>query len=184
MILTDTGYDAVPTGMQPAALVNIFDLGISPHGNRCGLNECVLLFELAASTEEKPLLLTKRYVASLSKNSTLRIDLESWRGKGLTDTEAKIFDTEILIGVNARLNIVRRKWRGIDFYDIDAILPPRGKRYTPQTPKSYVPAYIAREIEENNRINQAITSRDQWKAYTYLTGFIAMIELVLLVLNI
>ena len=55
---------------------------------------------------EEPYVVTKTYTLSMHEKSTLRKDLESWRGKGYTDEEARRFDITKLLGVPCNLNVI------------------------------------------------------------------------------
>ena len=57
---------------------------------------------------EEPYTISKTYTLSLHEKATLRKDLESWRGQGFTEQEAKAFDVTKLIGVPCMLNIIHK----------------------------------------------------------------------------
>jgi hypothetical protein len=65
--------------------------------------------ETAVFHEEKgpePFVVSKTYTLSMHEKSNLRKDLESWRGKGYTEEEAKRFDITKLLGKPCILNII------------------------------------------------------------------------------
>lgn len=67
--------------------------------------------ELAIFKEEKgeePFVISKTYTLSMHEKSTLRRDLESWRGKGFTDEEAKRFDITKLLGIPAMITVIQK----------------------------------------------------------------------------
>ena len=67
--------------------------------------------ELAVFNEEKgpePFSVSKTYTLSMHEKSTLRKDLESWRGKGFTELEAAKFDITKLLGVPCLLTITHQ----------------------------------------------------------------------------
>jgi hypothetical protein len=67
--------------------------------------------ELAVFKEEKgpePYVVSKTYTLSMHEKSTLRKDLESWRGKGFTDAEAAKFDITKLLGVPCLLTVTHK----------------------------------------------------------------------------
>ena len=67
--------------------------------------------ELAVFNEDKgpePYSVSKTYTLSMHEKSTLRKDLESWRGKGFTELEAAKFDITKLLGVPCLLTITRQ----------------------------------------------------------------------------
>lgn len=67
--------------------------------------------ETAIFHEEKgpePFAVSKEYTLSMHEKSTLRKDLESWRGKGFTEAEAKRFDITKLLGVPCILSVIHQ----------------------------------------------------------------------------
>jgi len=67
--------------------------------------------ELAVFNEGKgpePYSVSKTYTLSMHEKSTLRKDLESWRGKGFTELEAAKFDITKLLGVPCLLTITHQ----------------------------------------------------------------------------
>lgn len=65
--------------------------------------------ETAIFHEEKgpePFVVSKTYTLSMHEKSNLRKDLESWRGKGYTEEEARRFDVTKLLGKPCILNII------------------------------------------------------------------------------
>jgi hypothetical protein len=67
--------------------------------------------ELAVFNEEKgpePFAVSKTYTLSMHEKSTLRKDLESWRGKGFTELEAAKFDITKLMGVPCLLTVTHQ----------------------------------------------------------------------------
>ena len=67
--------------------------------------------EMAVFNEDKgpePYSVSKTYTLSMHEKSTLRKDLESWRGKGFTELEAAKFDITKLLGVPCLLTITHQ----------------------------------------------------------------------------
>lgn len=67
--------------------------------------------ETAIFNEDKgpePFVVSKTYTLSMHEKSTLRKDLESWRGKGYTDDEAKRFDITKLLGQPCILSVIHQ----------------------------------------------------------------------------
>ena len=54
------------------------------------------------------MVISKDYTLSMHEKSNLRKDLESWRGKGFTQTEAEMFDITKLLGLPCMLNIIHK----------------------------------------------------------------------------
>ncbi len=67
--------------------------------------------ETAIFNEDKgpePFVVSKTYTLSMHEKSTLRKDLESWRGKGYTDDEAKRFDITKLLTQPCILSVIHQ----------------------------------------------------------------------------
>lgn len=58
---------------------------------------------------EQPFVYSKEFTLSMHEKSNLRGVITSWRGKPLSDEEAKTFDLTKLVGATCMLNIVHRK---------------------------------------------------------------------------
>jgi hypothetical protein len=72
----------------------------------------------------RPLEISKKYTMSLHEKSNLRKDLESWRGKKLTEKEVEGFDLEQLIGANCQVQVVHEiKDDGGVWANVQAIVP-------------------------------------------------------------
>ena len=56
----------------------------------------------------EPFVVSKTYTLSMHEKSTLRKDLESWRGKGYTEEEAKRFDITKLLGQSCILSVIHQ----------------------------------------------------------------------------
>lgn len=68
--------------------------------------------EMAVFHEERgpePFVVSKTYSLSMHEKSTLRRDLESWRGKGYTDGEAKRFDITKLLGQPCLISVIHQQ---------------------------------------------------------------------------
>jgi hypothetical protein len=63
-------------------------------------------FEKDGKKQTGPAVLGKTYTASMNEKANLRHDLESWRGKSLTDEEAEAFDVSAILGKPCMVNIV------------------------------------------------------------------------------
>jgi hypothetical protein len=68
--------------------------------------------ETAIFHEEKgpePFVVSKKYTLSMYKDANLRKDLESWRGKGYSEDEAKRFDITKLIGQPCLITVIQKQ---------------------------------------------------------------------------
>lgn len=84
-------------------------------GEKKKRHEVMLTWELPTEQEvfheekgEEPFVVSKTYGLSMHEKSTLRRDLESWRGLGFTEQEAAKFDVTKLIGIPCMLSIIHR----------------------------------------------------------------------------
>jgi len=127
-------YMPAPEGLELAVCCDAIDLGVQDTG--FGRKRQVELRwqtnELMPARDEsgpRPYLVLKRYGASMHKKSNLRRDLESWRGRAMTEEEVKEFDVEKLIGACCQLNIQHVPFKdgsGV-FAKVSAIVPaPKG----------------------------------------------------------
>lgn len=69
--------------------------------------------ELAVFNMEKgmePFAVSKTYTLSMHEKAVLRKDLESWRGLGFTEDEARSFDITKLLGVPCILSVIHKPW--------------------------------------------------------------------------
>jgi len=102
-------------GLKRAVCCNVVDLGSHLNTYYDKMQRTVrLTWELADERSDitvdeveknVPRLIGKKYTLSLSKNSNLRKDLKSWRGRDFTADELKAFDLANLVGVPCLLNV-------------------------------------------------------------------------------
>jgi len=111
-------FELVPSGNHIArcySMVHIGTLEEEFQGEKKNLNKVRITWELPTETKvfnpekgEQPYSISKEYTLSLHEKSTLRKDLESWRGKGFTEDEAKAFDIAKLLGKPCMLNVIHK----------------------------------------------------------------------------
>jgi len=71
---------------------------------------------------EQPMVISKEYTLSMSEKSNLRKDLESWRGQGFSEEQAKGFDITKLLSIPCMLNVIHKKTiKGADYATISNI---------------------------------------------------------------
>lgn len=114
---TDNGggsFTPAPVGTHVARCFRIIDLG-TQHGEYQGKptrrNQILVSWELPDELieiegEQRPATTSKFYTNSLGDKANLRRDLESWRGKALTDDEIRRFDLENILGKPCMLTVV------------------------------------------------------------------------------
>lgn len=104
-----------PEGTHVAICYRMIDIGTIKEeylGEAKMQHKVQLTFETPFETfvfhEEKgpqPYVVSKEYTLSMHEKSTLRKDLESWRGKAFTEEEAKGFDVTKLIGQACQITV-------------------------------------------------------------------------------
>lgn len=153
-----------PTGLQHAVCSQIIDIGLQRtffNGEDKVTHKMIILFELEKRIEVgdfngQRYLVSKKYTVSLHEKATLLKDLNSWRGKAMTDDDKKHFDTDKLVGVNCFLNLMEKeKHDGGSFIEIASISPvPSGvvliKPEYKETPK-WIQALIDSQVKPEEK---------------------------------
>lgn len=128
MILTannEGGWENPKPGMHQAVCVDQIDK--KDQETNFGKKDQVWLVFLLdeKKSDGSPMVMTRKYAATLHEKGALRKDLKSWRGADLTADEMESFDTARLVGAQAQLNIEEfQKSDGTPGTSIGAILPP------------------------------------------------------------
>ena len=149
----DDDFKPIPTGLQPAVCVNVFDIGYQP-GYQGGVPspKVVILWELTCSERRddgKRFQLTKLYTASLGEKANLRKDLETWRGKKFTDAELEGFELDNIKKVGCQLLLVESTTAGKSFTNVAAVMaPPAGDKPQVETATDFVPEWVRKKIAE------------------------------------
>jgi hypothetical protein len=124
---TSTSSWENPTlGLHGAVCVDVADLGLqmTSYGEK---HQIQLTFSLDQNKEEdgKPITINRKYTKSLNEKSAFRKNLKTWRGADLTAEEKAEFNTEMLIGAQAIVNIEEfQKDDKTPGTKVGAILPP------------------------------------------------------------
>ena len=129
------------SGTVQAVCCGVWDLGMQKteyKGETKVQHKIIIAWEIAQLIDApdseyhgKPYMLNKKYTLSLYENSSLRKDLESWRGKPFTAEEIEHgFDVEKLYGVNCYIGIKHEPAKNDVskvYANVSAILPlPKG----------------------------------------------------------
>lgn len=122
IIATNNGgkaYEPVPAGNYVARCYSMIHIGTVPEeylGEKKMLNKVRITWELPTETKvfkeengEQPYVLSKEFTLSMHEKSTLRKWLESWRGKGFTQSESEHFDIAKLVGAPCMLNVIHKE---------------------------------------------------------------------------
>ena len=138
-------YKSIEPGTYPARCVRIIDLG-TQHGEYEGKatvkQQVMVGWELPTELIEggdydgQPRLVSRFYTASLNKKSSLRKDLDSWRGKAFTEEELQGFDLVNIIGKPCMLALVANDTGKTKVSAVMAL--PKGMKVDPQISQSIV----------------------------------------------
>jgi len=125
----------VPAGMHLAMCYRIIDLGTQKSeymGEVKSLPKVMFQFEVHSEDEQgnplltskgDPLSVSKNFTLSLGEKSTLRRDLQTWRGREFTAEELKSFDLKNVLGQWCMLSITHRDYNGKNYSNIENINP-------------------------------------------------------------
>lgn len=124
--------ELIPSGNHIARCYSMVHVGTNKEiimGTEKILNKVRITWELPQemrvfdeSKGEQPMVISKEYTLSMHEKSNLRKDLESWRGKGFTEEEAKSFDVAQLLGVACLVNVIHKKANnGNEYANISSI---------------------------------------------------------------
>lgn len=79
------------------------------------------------NNEQIPRVISKEYTMSLNEKSTLRKDLQAWRGKTFTSEELEGFNLKNILNVPCQLQILNEEKNGKTYTNIAAIMAmPKG----------------------------------------------------------
>jgi hypothetical protein len=103
-------FERCPEGTHVARCISIVDMGmqtVAYNGEEKTAHKVHVAFELSNERDSRgrPFIVSKRYTVSLHDRSTLRKDLESWRGKSFSKEELAAFDLAKLIGVSCMVTV-------------------------------------------------------------------------------
>lgn len=123
-------FKPCPPGPQQAVCCDVVDLGIetssqfkTKSGDPLRQHKVRLKWQSSHLMDDgKPYIVGKKYTLSLDRRATLRKDLEAWRGKPFTDSEAEEFDLERLLGVNAFIAVHHTAKNGEVYADVVSLM--------------------------------------------------------------
>lgn len=125
-------FELTPAGSHVAICYRIIDLGtqiIEFNGETKRQHKIMIGWELTNEPmlDGRPFSINKRYTYSSSDKSTLRKDLESWRGKPFSKEDFGKFDIFKLIGIPCMLGVVHAERNGKTYSNITSIMRlPKG----------------------------------------------------------
>lgn len=151
-------FDLCPAGNHVAVCSEVIDIGTHEttfKGRTVSQRKVLIKWQIPAerTPDDEPQTVTKRYTLSSSERSTLRRDLESWRGKRFNDADFEgpnAFDLASILGAACCVSVVQNERSGTTYADVTNVtsLPkgtPRPKleghtRYLSLDPEAFEPA--------------------------------------------
>lgn len=103
--------EPIPSGTHQATCYGVVSVGTLPNELYAPKPKVLIFFELPheradfGEVKNAPRTISKRYTLSFHKKSGLRADIQSWKGKQMSDDELTKFDLVQLIGSNCLINI-------------------------------------------------------------------------------
>jgi hypothetical protein len=134
-------FTPAPAGTHCAVCCDVIDIGVVEvtfQNKTRKQHKVAICWQIAEDMDDgKPFLVRRRYTLSLHEKSSLRRDLESWRGRAFTHTELEAFDVENLLSAGCLLNIIHESRNGSTFANVASIMKlPKGMQAP--TPRDYV----------------------------------------------
>lgn len=111
LVVSDSGggqFERIPEGTHLAICYAVCDLGIVESEAYGPKHKVLICWETPNELNSKgePYEVAKQFTASLNEKSTLRRDLESWRGRKFTDEELKGFDLKNILSKPCQVTVV------------------------------------------------------------------------------
>lgn len=103
-------FEPCPPGGHQARVISLVNLGWQE--SVYGVAQKILfMFEILDATRDDgfPYIVTKQYTLSMHEKAALRKALDGWRGKAMTDDEARKFDLSKLLGQYCQLQIQHKE---------------------------------------------------------------------------
>ena len=172
MIVKSEGNNTIPQlepGVYTGVASALIDLGLQENSMyKKTQRKVMIIWNIVGETitvkdEELPRVISKEYTMSLGEKSTLRKDLEAWRGKVFSADELEGFDLRNIINTACQLQINAQEKNGRTYTNIAAIMAiPKGTKidtvddtyifdtYEPETWNNYdkIPNWIKEKIKK------------------------------------
>jgi hypothetical protein len=125
-VSSKTKSDPVPAGTHHAVCYGVIAVGTQPSEKFTPRPKIIVCFEIPSERitikdQDLPRGISKRYTLSLNEKSSLRKDLQSWRGKPFTQEELNGFDVSKVIGSNCLISVLHSDRAGAIYADISGI---------------------------------------------------------------
>lgn len=138
MIASDNGGSSIPKlegGVYTAISSAIVDLGLQKNEKfdktqrKFMMIWTILNETIEVNGEQLPRQLSKEYSFSLHEKSTLRKDLQAWRGKAFTEEELRGFNILNVLNVPCQLQVLLEERNGRQYNNIASIMAlPKGSQ--------------------------------------------------------
>lgn len=172
MIVKSEGNNTIPQlepGVYTGVASALIDLGLQENSMYKKTQRKVMIIwnivgeTITVNDEELPRVISKEYTMSLGEKSTLRKDLEAWRGKVFSADELEGFDLRNIINTACQLQINAQEKNGKTYTNIAAIMAiPKGTKidtvddtyifdtYEPESWNNYdkIPNWIKEKIKK------------------------------------
>lgn len=131
MIASDNGGSSIPKlegGVYTAISSAIVDLGLQKNEKfdktqrKFMMIWTILNETIEVNGEQLPRQLSKEYSFSLHEKSTLRKDLQAWRGKAFTEEELRGFNILNVLNVPCQLQVLLEEKNGKSYNNIASIM--------------------------------------------------------------
>jgi hypothetical protein len=134
-------FTPAPQGPHAGICVDILDHGLvesTYQGEKRLKYKITIVWQIDENMDDgRPFLVRRLYTNSLHEKSSLRRDLESWRGRPFTNTELQAFDLENLLSVPCLLNVIHQQRDGATYANVASVMRlPKDMRAP--TPRDYV----------------------------------------------
>lgn len=131
-----SNFEVAPTGMHLARCYRIIGLGTQKSeymGEVKYLPKVMLGWEIHGTNDDgtpmrmqdgRPFAMFKNYTLSWSEKATLRIDLQSWRGKPFSQEEMRRFDLKNVLNAWCMINVIEKQ--GLDgkmYVNVGSVTP-------------------------------------------------------------
>lgn len=110
--------------------------------------------------KEVPRVMSKEYTMSLGEKSTLRKDLEAWRGRPFSAEELEGFDLKNVLNVPCQLQLIQKESNGKTFLNIASIMSiPKGMKVEPLEETFVFDTYDSATWENYDKISKWIKEK-------------------------
>jgi len=181
----ESSFVPVPPGMHLARCYRVVDLGTQTMefaGEKKQLYKVMLVFEVHGEDENgqplvtqkgEPMTISKNFTKTLAEKSTLRKDLQSWRGREFTAEELRGFHLKKVLGTWAMIQVIKTVGaNGKEYTNISSIAQVPHKIKTAGLPEGYnEPALFTIDEPDlrlyetfSSNLRARIESSPEWKA--------------------